>query len=124
MPLISIITPVYNNEKYVKNAVESVLRQGFDDYEYIIVDDGSTDNTPQIVDEIAGKDKRIRVIHQKNQWIYASFNNGIKEAAGKYVYILNSDDRMREGMLAKMVQIVKQYGPDVVCGEKTENHGK
>ena len=114
MPLISIITPVYNNEKYVKNAVESVLRQGFDDYEYIIVDDGSTDNTPQIVDEIAGEDKRIRVIHQKNQWIYASFNNGIKEAAGKYVYILNSDDRMREGMLAKMAQIVKQYGPDVV----------
>jgi len=114
MSLISIITPVYNNEKYIKKAVESVLQQGFQDYEYIIVDDGSTDQTPQIVDRIAEEDERVRVIHQKNQWIYASFNNGIKEATGKYIYILNSDDRMREGMLAKMAQIAEKYDPDVI----------
>lgn len=114
MPLFSIITPVYNNEKYITKAVESVSQQEFKDYEYIIVDDGSTDNTPQIVDKIAEEDERIRVMHQKNQWIYASFNNGIKEATGKYIYILNSDDRMREGMLAKMAKIVKQHEPDVI----------
>lgn len=114
MPLISVITPVYNNEKYVKYAVESVLRQEFKDYEYIIVDDGSTDNTPEIVDRIAAENERVRVIHQKNQWIYASFNNGIKAAAGKYIYILNSDDRMREGALGRMAQIAEQYEPDVI----------
>ena len=114
MPLFSIITPVYNNEKYITKAVESVLQQEFKDYEYIIVDDGSTDNTPQVVDRIAEEDDRIRVIHQKNQWIYASFNNGIKEATGKYIYILNSDDRMREGTLAKMAQIVQRHEPDVI----------
>ncbi|MDE6603092.1 MAG: glycosyltransferase [Lachnospiraceae bacterium] len=114
MPLFSIITPVYNNEKYVKSAVESILQQGIDDYEYILIDDGSTDNTPQILDEMAGKDKKIRVIHQENQWIYASFNNGIKAAAGKYIYILNSDDRMRQGALRRMTEIVEEYEPDVI----------
>lgn len=114
MPLFSIITPVYNNEKYITKAVESVLQQEFTDFEYIIVDDGSTDQTPQVVDRIAEEDERVRVIHQKNQWIYASFNNGIREAVGKYIYILNSDDRMRDGMLAKMAQIVQQYEPDVI----------
>lgn len=114
MPLFSIITPVYNNEKYVKSAVESVLQQEFKDFEYIIVDDGSTDSTPQIVDKIADENERVRVIHQKNQWIYASFNNGIKAATGKYIYILNSDDLMRKGMLGKMAQIVEKYEPDVI----------
>lgn len=114
MPLFSIITPVYNNERYIRSAVESVWQQKFDDYEHIIVDDGSTDNTPEIVDKIAEEDKRIQVIHQKNQWIYASFNNGVKAATGKYVYILNSDDRLREGALQRMAQIVRQYEPDVI----------
>lgn len=114
MHLFSVITPVYNNEKYITKAVESVLQQEFSDFEYIIVDDGSTDKTPQIVDKIAEEDERVRVIHQKNQWIYASFNNGIREATGKYIYILNSDDRMREGMLAKMAQIAQKYEPDVI----------
>lgn len=114
MPLISIITPVYNNEKYVGKAVESILQQDFEDYEYIIVDDGSTDRTPQIVDKIAEGNDKIRVIHQNNQWIYASFNNGVKAATGKYIYILNSDDRLREGVLQRMAQIVWQYEPDVI----------
>lgn len=75
MPLFSIIIAVYNNERYVKNAIKSILDQDFKDYEIIIVDDGSTDTTPLIVDQIAEKDSRISVIHQDNQWIYASFNN-------------------------------------------------
>lgn len=114
MPLFSIITPVYNNERYVENAVRSVLRQEFTDYEYIIVDDGSTDNTPWIVDRIADENEKVRVIHQENQWIYASFNNGIREADGKYIYILNSDDLMREGALSKMARVAKEYEPDVI----------
>ncbi|MEE0294816.1 MAG: glycosyltransferase family 2 protein [Eubacterium sp.] len=64
-PLISIITAVYNNEKYIRNVARSVLDQEFKDIEYIIVDDGSTDRTPAIIDEIAREDARVKVIHQK-----------------------------------------------------------
>lgn len=113
-PLISIITTIYNNERYIKNAVDSVLNQNFRDIEYIMVDDGSTDKTPEILDDIASLDKRIHVIHQSNQWIYAGFNNGIKAAKGKYIYILNSDDTMINGSLNKFAAIIEEYNPDVI----------
>ncbi len=115
MPLISIIIAVYNNEKYITNAIRSVQEQNFDDYEIVIVDDGSTDNTACIVDDEAKKDSRIKVIHQKNQWIYASFNNGIREASGKYIYILNSDDELEKDAFKNLSEAVDKYNyPDVV----------
>lgn len=114
MPLFSIITPVYNNERYVRSAADSILGQSFKDLEYIIVDDGSTDHTPQIVDEIGRNDNKVRVIHQKNQWIYASFNTGINAARGEYIYIVNSDDRLRPGILEIMAEKVKLFHPDVI----------
>lgn len=114
-PLISIVMPVYNNEKYVQFAVNSVMTQKFRDYELILVDDGSTDSTPQILDELEMKYDSIRVIHQSNQWIYASFNNGIKAARGEYVYILNSDDKLCERILETLANKVEEYHyPDVV----------
>ncbi len=114
-PLISIIIAVYNNERYLQNAIKSVQNQEFDDYEIIIVDDGSTDNTPMIVDEEARKDSRIKVIHQMNQWIYASFNNGVRAAQGEYIYILNSDDKLADGALKKICKtLVDNNYPDVI----------
>ena len=114
-PLISVITTVYNNERYITNAVNSVVNQGFDDYEYIIIDDGSTDNTPEIVERLAEANPKIRVIHQKNQWIYASFNNGIALARGKYVFILNSDDILEKGALELFKNKIEEYNfPDVI----------
>ena len=112
--MFSIIIAVYNNEKYFPVAVESVLSQEFEDFELIIVDDGSTDNTGKIADTYAELDSRIKVIHQNNQWIYASFNRGIQEARGEYVYILNSDDRLRPGTLSLMADRVERYHPDVI----------
>ena len=114
MPLFSIITTVYNNEKYIRNAIRSILIQDYQDFEYIIIDDGSTDNTPQILDDFASLDERIHVIHQKNQWIYAGFNNGIKAAKGKYIYILNSDDTMENDSLSKFASIIEKCTPDVI----------
>lgn len=115
MPLISIIIAVYNNEKYIINAIRSVQEQSFCDYEIVIVDDGSTDNTGYIVDKEAKKDSRIKVIHQKNQWIYASFNNGIKKAGGKYIYILNSDDELEKDALIHLSEAIDKYNcPDVI----------
>ncbi|MCI8583246.1 MAG: glycosyltransferase [Dorea sp.] len=111
---ISIIMPVYNNEKYFPLAVKSILEQSYTDFELIIIDDGSTDKTSMIADELAEQDARIRVSHQSNQWIYASFNRGIEEAGGDYIYIVNSDDRLRQGTLALMAEKAFKYKPDVI----------
>ncbi len=113
--LFSIVMPVYNNEKYFPLAVQSILDQNCKEFELIIVDDGSTDKTSELADKISADDRRIRVIHQRNQWIYASFNNGIKEAHGEYIYIVNSDDRLMPGALALMEKKLKEYHyPDII----------
>lgn len=112
--LFSIITAVYNNEVLVKSAIQSVLEQSYKNFEYIIVDDGSTDRTPEILDDIAKSDERIKVIHQKNQWIFASFNTGIINARGKYIFIVNSDDTMTPGTLEKVSRVAENYDPDII----------
>lgn len=113
-PFISIVIPVYNNEKYLPKAIKSVLNQSFQNFEIIIVDDGSTDNTGKIADDFAEKDNRIKVIHQKNQWIYASFNNGISCANGEYVLVLNSDDTINCDSLKKINETCSFYDYDIV----------
>ena len=115
MPLISFIMAVYNNERYLPYAVHSVTDQGFDDYELIIVDDGSTDETGIIADKLSAENDHIRVIHQDNQWIYASYNNGVSVSRGEYIYILNSDDKLGKGCLRYLADKIEQYNhPDVV----------
>lgn len=114
MPCISVVMPVYNNEKYLPMAVRSILEQDYEDYELIIVDDGSTDKTPQIVDRIVSDSTKVRAIHQENQWIYASFNRGIQEAKGQYIYIVNSDDRLCPGALPLLARSIETYHPDVI----------
>ena len=106
--------PVYNNEKYFPLAVKSITEQNYPHWELIIIDDGSTDQTPFLADRIAQEDSRITVIHQSNQWIYASFNRGIELAKGDYIYIVNSDDRLRPGSLEKMAEKAIEYQPDVI----------
>ncbi len=113
-PFISVIMPVYNNETYLPIAAKSVLGQGVAQLELIIIDDGSTDRTPVVADQIAASDSRVSVLHQKNQWIYASFNHGIAAARGKYIYILNSDDTLRQGALPLLCHWAQRYQPDVV----------
>lgn len=114
MTKFSIIMPVYNNEKYFPLAVESVEKQNYNNYELIIIDDGSTDKTSQIADSLAKKNPHIKVVHQKNQWIYNSFNNGIALATGQYIYILNSDDYLIPGSLELFDRKIKLYHPDVI----------
>ena len=101
--LISIIISAYNNERYVLSAVNSVMSQKVDNIEVILVDDGSTDQTPQILDRLADEYQNVHVIHQENR-IYASFNNGIKRAVGEYIYILNSDTRLNENSLQLFIR--------------------
>ncbi|WP_347223288.1 glycosyltransferase [Bacteroides congonensis] len=120
-PFISLIMPVYNNEKYFPKAVQSVIAQSFHDWELVIVEDGSTDNTPMIADKLAETDERIRVVHQQNQWIYASVNNGTEIAAGKYVFMFNSDDLLNQDALQRIHDIAVIDDADIVMFNLSEN---
>lgn len=113
-PYISIIMAVYNNEKYFPIAVNSIINQTFTDWELVIVDDGSTDRTPQIADDFANQDSRIKVIHQENQWIFRSYNNGYAAASGKYVFIVNSDDTINPESLQRIHDVAEIDDADMI----------
>ena len=125
--LFSVITAVYNCERYIINAIKSVLSQDYENFEYIIVDDGSTDDTLTRIHEIATHDNRIKVIHQDNQWVYAAMNRGIVEARGEYIILLNADDLMHAGILGVAADKIRQFNhPDVIwtkvlCHKVDEN---
>lgn len=115
MPLFSVITTVYNNPVYINTTIRSVLSQPFDDFEYLIVNDGSTDNTLDVIREWERKDPRIVVIDQSNQWIYASINNAVARAKGEYILLVNSDDYLHENILKIAAEKLKAYHrPDVI----------
>ena len=90
IPSISIIIPIYKVEKYLKRCVDSVLAQTFTDLEIILVDDGSTDNCPQMCDMFAEKDSRIKVIHKENGGLASARNAGMRIATGKYIFFLKA----------------------------------
>lgn len=92
MPFFSVIIPVYNIENYIEECVNSVLTQTYDDYEIIIVDDGSKDSSSLICDRIAEKDSRIRVIHKTNGGLSSARNAGIESSIGKYLIFIDGDD--------------------------------
>lgn len=103
LPIISIVIPVYNSEKYLRKCMDSLLKQTFTNFEIICVDDGSTDNSCVILKEFEQKDNRITVIEQKNQYAGVARNNGMKRAKGKYLLFLDSDDFFCENMLEEII---------------------
>lgn len=112
-PLISIIVPVYKVEQYIHICVDSVLNQTYSNWELILVDDGSPDNCPQICDEYAATDKRIRVIHKENGGLSDARNFGIKVATGDYLLFLDSDDYWRESDFLHSIYELILFQPDV-----------
>jgi glycosyltransferase involved in cell wall biosynthesis len=114
-PEVSIIIPAYNASLYLQRAIESVLKQTFENFELIIVNDGSIDNTEDIVKRFQKKDKRIRYIqHDKNRGSSEARNTGIKTAKGKYVAFLDSDDEWLENKLEKQLEVFKNPQINVV----------
>lgn len=92
-PLISVVMAAYNTDKYIEEAIKSILNQTFKEFEFIIIDDASTDNTWKIISKFAKKDKRIRAFQNKNNLkVSYSLNRGIKEAKGKYIARIDADD--------------------------------
>lgn len=120
MPKISIIIPVYNVEKYLNRCVDSILNQSLQDFEIILVNDGSTDSSPKICDEYVEQDERIRVIHKQNARVAAARNDGIKVAQGEFISLIDSDDWIEPTMLEEMYSTATKFGCDFVMCDFTK----
>ena len=112
--LISVVIPVYNVEQYLQECVDSVLAQTYQNFEIILVNDGSTDTSGELCDYYGKKDSRIQVIHQNNQGLSCTRNNGFKKAKGKYVYFLDSDDWIVSNALERLITTAIEESADVV----------
>ena len=113
-PIVSVIIPVYNQEKYLEECLDSVCQQTLQNLEIICVDDGSTDKSLSILKRYQSKDSRITVLSQKNSGAGTARNLGMKLATGTYLSFLDSDDRFEITMLEKMVKSIEQNHSDVV----------
>lgn len=117
MPEISIIVPVYNVEKYLSQCIESIKSQTFEDWELILVDDGSPDNSGIICDEYAKTDRRIKVVHQENGGVSTARNLGLENAKGEYISFIDSDDYIAPEFLKVMLDKLLTHNADMVrCG--------
>lgn len=103
--LVSVIIPVYNTAPYLQKCVESVLNQTYPHFEVILVDDGSTDDSPQLCDQLALQDARVRVIHQKNGGLSNARNSGVRAAIGENAVFLDSDDWIMPNLLQRLVEL-------------------
>ena len=134
MPTLSIIIPVYKVEDYLERCVLSVLNQSYRDIEVVLVDDGSPDKCPQICDELAARDARVKVVHKKNGGLASARNEGIRNASGKYLAFLDSDDQWNTNLLEGVMRAVTNSSADMVLFDtistyadghmmKRESHG-
>ena len=108
--MISIIIPLYNKEKYIKKCIESVLLQSITDFEIVIVDDGSTDNSIAIIKSF--KNERIHIIRQRNQGPSKARNTGLKNASGEWILFLDADDILIPGSLETFIKLIHKYPND------------
>ncbi|CCX38416.1 putative uncharacterized protein [Clostridium sp. CAG:1013] len=114
MPKATVIVPVYNVEAYLEKCVDSILALTEPDFELLLVDDGSTDNSGALCDKLAQKDSRIQVIHQKNQGLGGARNTGIKAASGDWVLLVDSDDWIEPELLEKTLEAGLREEADLV----------
>lgn len=123
---ISVIVPIYRVEKYLPACIDSILYQTFTDFELILVDDGSPDRCPEICDEVARRDARVRVIHQANAGLSAARNAGIEIAHGEWLGFVDSDDYIAPQFYEKMYQTAQRTDADcVMCSvQNVDESGK
>ena len=121
-PLISVVMPVYNAERYVADAINSILAQTYPHFEFIIVDDGSTDGSTGIVREFAARDARIRPIFAEHGGAYRSRNTGIAAAQGELIAYMDADDVTLPDRFARQVEWMRETGVDI-CGSCAKSFG-
>ena len=113
-PTISIIVPIYNVENYLIESLDSIKGQSFKDWECILVDDGSPDNSGAICDKYAAEDSRFHALHIENSGVSTARNKGLEVCRGRYITFLDPDDSMRPDMLSRMHELILEYDADVV----------
>jgi GT2 family glycosyltransferase len=116
MPQVSVVTSVYNGEAYLEECVNSILNQTFQDFEYIILNNGSTDRTPEILDRFT--DSRLRIVHQENLGIAQSLNKGVDLSNGELIFCLDADDYSVSQRLEKQITFMDQHPEIVLCGSR------
>ena len=117
MPSLSIIVPIYNGEKYLRKCIDSILAQTYTDFELILVDDGSQDNSFEICQEYEKKDSRVVAIHTENGGPVASRKNGVRAAKGEYIGFVDCDDYIDEDVFSRLFDVLYQNKSDIViCG--------
>lgn len=120
MPTVSVIIPVYRSVDVLENAVQSVLCQSFEDYELLLIEDGSPDGSLDLCRRLAAKDARIRVYHKENGGICSARNFGMRHATGKYIAFLDHDDEYLPGYLSDNIRLLEEYQADVVKFERVK----
>lgn len=118
MEKVSVIVPVYNVEKYLNKCLDSIINQTYKNIEIILVDDGSTDNSGIICDKYSQTDNRIKVIHKKNGGLSDARNTGIKNATGKILSFIDSDDYIEKNMIENLAKELISYDCDIVFSNK------
>tara|TARA_Y100000758_G_C15715118_1_gene298713 strand:+ start:62 stop:490 length:429 start_codon:yes stop_codon:yes gene_type:complete len=116
MPRVSVVTSVYNGEAYVEECIDSILNQTFQDFEYIILNNGSTDRTAEILNHYT--DSRIHIIHQENLGISRSLNKGINLSKSELIARLDADDYALPQRLEKQIAFMEQHPKVVLCGSR------
>ncbi|MCL1986835.1 MAG: glycosyltransferase [Firmicutes bacterium] len=121
-PLLSIVIPIYNNEMTLSKMVDSILSQNFDDWELLLVDDGSTDSCKQLVDDYAKLDNRIKSFHKKNGGTYSGFNFGLKQANGKYIIFACADDTFDLFAFETVANQAYEFDYDIIFIQSTVHY--
>ena len=113
-PLVTVAIAAYNVERFLQDGIRSVLSQTYKNLEILLVDDGSTDSTPFLCDEIAKQDSRIKVIHKENGGLGSARNVGIDKAKGKYLYFFDVDDYIEPNLVEENVKIAEEKNSDLI----------
>jgi glycosyltransferase involved in cell wall biosynthesis len=116
-PLVSIIVPCYNVEKYLGRCINSILNQTYNNIEILLVDDGSTDNSGKIADELAKKDQRIKVIHKLNEGLGFARNSAINIVTGDFITTIDSDDIVSNNYIEKFLSLINKYNSDIAVSQ-------
>lgn len=111
---VSIIVPIYNSQQYLERCINSIINQTEKDIEILLINDGSTDDSEKIIEKIMNKEKRIICINQKNQGVSVARNKGLKEASGKYVVFVDSDDYIELNTIESLYKLIEEKKADVV----------
>lgn len=120
-PVVTILLPAYNAEQYIREAIQSILEQSFSDFELLVINDGSEDNTASILQSF--RDKRIRILHHhRNYGLIHSLNEGLTEARGKYIARMDADDVSISMRIAKQVAVMQKYKNVDICFSYTQSH--